>query len=196
MGGLGLVFALGLGAASAFVPARQPAPRAQSRLGVSHVRATPAPVQRAHVAAIDAGTADALFGLAFVTLFSLSGILFIKSAFYESQSESSILEGDPFTAIGLRLPFSAPRMSEAEALAKAESLSAQLRDAIAEREYPTALKMKRELANLMIDYRIDYNAGDDDLFDGTDDVEPEKPPSGLPGVPSFLQNPGTGLDRR
>jgi hypothetical protein len=56
--------------------------------------------------------------------------------------------------------------------------------------YPTALKLKRELANLMIDYRIDYNAGDD-LPEGTY-MSPEAQP--IPKRPSFLQ-PDTGDGR-
>ncbi|KAJ1640133.1 hypothetical protein T492DRAFT_932059 [Pavlovales sp. CCMP2436] len=122
-------------------------------------RAPAANAARARPVALDAGASDAIFLAVFFTLFSLSGILFIKSAFYEAQEESSVMEGDPFTYIGQRLPFSKPRLSEEQALQKADELSTQLRVAIEAREYPTALTLKRELANLMIDYRIDYNAG-------------------------------------
>ncbi|KAG8464646.1 hypothetical protein KFE25_010014 [Diacronema lutheri] len=163
---------LTLAGAKALTPTRLARP-------ASHARTIPsvrfAVAARARPVAIDAGMADALFGVAFFTLFSLSGILFIKSAFYEAQDESSIMEGDPFTAIGQRLPFSQPRMTEEAALQKAEELSTQLRVAIAEREYPTALALKRELANLMIDYRIDYNA--DELPDEL--IPPPKRPAFL-----------------
>jgi len=141
-----------------------------------------APAQRARIVAIDDGMADAIFGIAFFTLFSSAGILFIKSTFYEAQEEGSILEDDPFAALERNLPFGAKRMTDSEAIARADEISTQLREAIAEREYPTALALKRELANLMVDYRIDYTA-DVDMPIGTsmgpDDRPPlSRPPSG------------------
>lgn len=124
--------------------------------------------QRAHVRAaagsLDGGVSDAVFGIAFFILLSGSGILFIKSTFYESQDSSSILEGDPFSAVGQR--FGGPRMTEADALARADEISSQLRIAIQEKEYPTALQLKRELANLMVDYKLDYTV-DADMPIGT-----------------------------
>jgi hypothetical protein len=163
-------------------------------LGCSPVSVAPRIVAAPRTApeALDATTADAIFGVAFFTLFSLSGILFIKSAFYEAQDEGSILEGDPFSAVGQRLPFGSPRLTEEQALQKAEDISAELRMAIAEREYPTALKLKRELANLMIDYRIDYNSADD-LPEGTD-MSPEGQPTLERKRPSFLNEATSGSD--
>lgn len=169
-----------LAGADAFAPARRARVAPQARA----VRSSQA--ARARPLALDAAVADSLFGVAFFSLFSLSGILFIKSAFYEAQEESSAFEEDPFTAISQRLPFQKPRLSEEEALQKADEISSELRIAIAEREYPTALRLKRELANLMIDYRIDYNADEDDL-----DVDLAPPPP----RPSFLSD-GPGWDKR
>lgn len=116
-----------------------------------------------HMADPDAipGFADAVFGITFFGLFASSGILFIKSTFYESQDEGSIMEDDPFRAVGQRLPFSKGRLTEEQALTRAEELSAQLRLAISQREYPEALALKRELAELMVDYRLDYEMDDD-----------------------------------
>lgn len=175
-----------LRSADAFAPMRIARRVALDRgaVGVVAPYTRPAAVARTapRAAAMDAQTADALFGVVFFTLFSLSGILFIKSAFYEAQGEDSLLEADPFTAVSRRLPFAAKRLTEEQALQRAEDISRELREAIAEREYPTALKLKRELANLMIDYRIDYNA-DDDLPEGTY-MSPEAQP--MPKRPSFL----------
>eukprot|EP00307_Rebecca_sp_RCC1486_P012652 CAMPEP_0119420906 /NCGR_PEP_ID=MMETSP1335-20130426/24613_1 /TAXON_ID=259385 /ORGANISM="Chrysoculter rhomboideus, Strain RCC1486" /LENGTH=168 /DNA_ID=CAMNT_0007446285 /DNA_START=1 /DNA_END=507 /DNA_ORIENTATION=+ len=137
---------------------------------------------RASAGSVDGGMGDAVFGIAFFILLSGSGILFIKSAFYESQDLDTILEGDPFSAVGQRLPFAAPRMSESEALAKADDLSAQLRVAISEKEYPIALQLKRELANLMVDYKLDYMV-DAEMPIGTrmmdGDADQSEPPSAI-----------------
>lgn len=176
------IFAALLAGAEAFapVPLSRAAPLARARACARLPEDA-----RTRPVALDAAIADGIFGIAFFSLLSLSGILFIKSSFYEAQDEASILEGDPFTAFMQSLPFTAPRMTEEAALQKADEISNELRIAIAEREYPTALRLKRELADLMIDYRLDYNPENSEL--------PDELPGLAPKRPSFLSD-GPGWD--